>query len=93
MCIQLLCLLLDHLDDFRMAVSGRTDGDAGVAIEKNVAVDVFNPDAAAAFILVLKTVASKRVTNFLHPLRRFALPLGPGSAVLISGRLVGAVRW
>src|SRR5829696_5360239 len=31
-----------------MAVSRRTDGDAGVAVEKNVAVDVFNPNSAAA---------------------------------------------
>src|SRR5688500_8142650 len=31
-----------------MAVSRRTDGDAGIAVEKNVAVDVFNPDSAGA---------------------------------------------
>src|SRR5687768_7508961 len=46
---QLLCLLLDGANYFGMAMSGGADGDAGVAIQKQVAVHVFNPDAAGAF--------------------------------------------
>jgi hypothetical protein len=32
-----------------MTVTGRTNGHARVAIEKHVAVDVFNPNSARAF--------------------------------------------
>src|SRR5215208_817504 len=46
---QLFCLLLDRLHDFRMTVSGGTDGHSGVAIEKNISVDVFDPNSGATF--------------------------------------------
>ena len=35
--------------DFGVAMARRTDRDAGVAVEKNIAVGVFDPDARAAF--------------------------------------------
>ncbi len=41
-------LLLNCGDDFRMAVAGGGDGDAGGEIEKLVAVNVFNAETAAA---------------------------------------------
>src|SRR5205085_10212817 len=46
---QLRGLLLDHFDDFGMTMTRRADGDAGVGIEKDVAVHVFDPHARAAF--------------------------------------------
>src|SRR5215213_94027 len=46
---QLFCLLLDGANYFRMAVTSRADADAGVAIQEQVAVHVFNPDAAGPF--------------------------------------------
>ena len=42
---QLRGLFLNRGDNFGMTVSGRTHGDAGVAIEKQIAVNVLNPDA------------------------------------------------
>jgi len=42
-------LVLDCADDFGMAMTRGTDRDARVAVEKNIAVDVFDPDAFAAF--------------------------------------------
>src|SRR5437867_4149600 len=46
---QLRGLFLNRGDDFGMTVSGRTHGDAGVAIEKKIAVNVLDPDARGAF--------------------------------------------
>ena len=43
------CLVLDRFDDLGMAMSGGTHCNAGVAVEKNVAVNVFNPDPFSAF--------------------------------------------
>ena len=45
---QLAGLLLDGLDDLRMAMAGGGDGDAGGKVEELVAVHVFDPGAAAA---------------------------------------------
>ena len=42
---QLRRLILNRFDDFRMTMSGRTHGHTGVAIEKDVAVNVFDPHA------------------------------------------------
>src|SRR5438552_3255200 len=42
-------LFLNGSDDFRVTVSGRTHGHAGVAIEKKIAVNVLDPDARGAF--------------------------------------------
>src|SRR5258707_8688819 len=46
---QLRDLILDGGHYFRMAVSSRTYGDAGVAVEEDISVDVFDPYTAAAF--------------------------------------------
>ena len=46
---QLFCLLLNGFDDFRMAVAGRTDRHTRVAVEKNVTVNVLDPNATTAF--------------------------------------------
>jgi hypothetical protein len=45
---QLFGLALNRLDYFRMTVSGRADGDSGIAVQKDVAVHVFNPNALSA---------------------------------------------
>ena len=42
---QLRGLILNCLHDFGMAVTGGTDGDAGVAVEKDIAIDVCYPDS------------------------------------------------
>ena len=42
-------LLLNRGDDFRMAMTGRAHRDAGVAVKKQVAVDVFDPNTFGAF--------------------------------------------
>jgi len=42
-------VVLDGTDNFGMAMTRRAHGDARVAVEKNIAVDVFDPDAFAAF--------------------------------------------
>src|SRR5688572_23105382 len=44
---QLGSLFGDRLNDLRMAMAGRTHGDAGVAIEKDVVVRVGYPDAVS----------------------------------------------
>jgi hypothetical protein len=46
---QLFRLLLDCFDYFGMTVAGGTNRDAGVAVQKHIAVDVLNPNSAAAF--------------------------------------------
>jgi hypothetical protein len=46
---QLLSLFLNSLDDFRVAVSGRTNRDPGVAIQKDIAVNILNPDTLGTF--------------------------------------------
>ncbi len=46
---QLRSLILDRLNDFRMTMSGRADGDSGVAVEQDVAINVCDPDTFAAF--------------------------------------------
>jgi hypothetical protein len=43
---QLFGLLLNCSDDFGVAVAGRTNGDAGVAVEEDVSVNIFDPHAA-----------------------------------------------
>jgi len=45
---ELLTLLLNCANDFRMTVSRRTNCDSGIAIEESVTVDVFHPDALGA---------------------------------------------
>jgi len=45
---QLRRLSLNRLHDFRMAVTGRADCDAGVAVEKDVTINVRDPNAFAA---------------------------------------------
>src|SRR5437016_14174607 len=42
-------LLLDRGHNFGMAMTGRTHGDAGVTVKKNVAVNVFYPNALGTF--------------------------------------------
>jgi hypothetical protein len=42
---QLLSLLLNGGHNLGMTVTGRTDGDTGVAIEEDVAVNILNPNA------------------------------------------------
>src|SRR5438552_15844414 len=42
-------LFLNGGDDFGMTVPGGTHGDAGVAIEKKIAVNILDPDASGAF--------------------------------------------
>src|SRR5687767_14087274 len=46
---QLFCLLLDSSNYLWMAMSGRTDSNAGIAIQKQIPIDVLNPDAAGPF--------------------------------------------
>src|SRR5262249_2600399 len=46
---QLVGLVLDCRDDLRVAVPGRGNGDAGGAVEEQVAVNVLNDRAATAF--------------------------------------------
>src|SRR5262249_48437083 len=46
---ELFSLLLNRFDDFGMAMAGRTDRNAGVTVEKNIAVHVFHPNAAGTF--------------------------------------------
>jgi len=43
---QLANLFLDRRDDLGVAMSGRTHGDARVAIQENVAVRICDPNAA-----------------------------------------------
>ena len=45
MCRNLLRLIDDRLDDVGMRVAGRVDGDAGRAVEEEVAVDVLDDRA------------------------------------------------
>src|SRR6266567_239575 len=42
-------LILNRADDFRLTMTGRAHRDPGVAVEKDVAIDVRDPDAFAAF--------------------------------------------
>jgi hypothetical protein len=42
-------LILDCLHDFRVAMTGRAHGHAGVAVEKDVAINVSHPNSCAAF--------------------------------------------
>src|ERR1700681_843993 len=45
---QLGGLVLNRAYDFRMAMPGRTDRNPGVTVQKNVAINVFDPDAGGA---------------------------------------------
>src|SRR5438270_4182197 len=42
-------LILNRAHHFGMAMTGRADRDAGIAIEKHIAVDIFDPYALTAF--------------------------------------------
>ena len=46
---ELFRLLLNRPDHLGMTVTGRTNGNARVAIEEHVSIDVFNPDSLGAF--------------------------------------------
>jgi hypothetical protein len=87
---QLRCLFLNRFHDFRMAMSGRTDRDAGVAVEKNVAVDVFNPNAAGTFGDELEGRSRVRGVNKLCICFDDFLAVGTGQRRLDLGRFDGA---
>jgi hypothetical protein len=46
---ELFRLFLDCAYDLRMAMARGADGNAGIAIQKNIAIDIFHPDALPAF--------------------------------------------
>ena len=46
---ELSCLILNRAHDFGMTMAGRTHGNASIAIEKNIAVNVFDPNAQCPF--------------------------------------------
>ena len=46
---ELFRLVFDCLHDFGMAMAGRTNGDTGVAVKENVAVNVLHPHPLGAF--------------------------------------------
>src|ERR1043165_1757560 len=39
---ELISLLCDRCDDLQMAMAGRADGDAGIAVEKNIAIGILD---------------------------------------------------
>src|SRR6185369_1034203 len=60
---QFLRLLLDRFDDLRMAVPRRTDRDARVAVEKNIPVNIFDPNSTGALGDEFKERAGIRGVN------------------------------
>ena len=62
---QLGRLIADRFYDVRVTMAGRANGDAGVAVEKYVAVRVFYPDAVAFFgdEFVVRTRIARRYVS------------------------------
>src|SRR4051794_20878742 len=42
-------LFCDRSDDLRMAVAGRTNGNAGIAVQENISIWVLDPNTACTF--------------------------------------------
>ena len=75
---QLCGLFLNRSNDFGMTVSGRTHGDAGVAIEKKIAVNILDPDARGAFGDEFECRARISRVNELRVRLDYAAGLWPG---------------
>ena len=84
-------LLLNRFDHFRVAVASGADGDAGVAVEEDVAVHVLDPDARGAFGDELVLGARVRGREPARVGGDDLLRAGPGSSVLISGLLTAVI--
>jgi hypothetical protein len=65
---ELRSLVLNRFYDFRMTVTGGADCNAGIAVEKNIAVDIFNPNAFTTFGYELPTWSRVRWSNKLSVL-------------------------
>ncbi len=79
-------LVRDRLYDLGMAMTGRADSDAGVAIQKNVAVRIFDPNAVALFgyEFIIRTWVARSDVFCVSSDDLSAF--GPGNSVLMTGR-------
>ena len=63
---QLSGLVLDRFHDLRMTMAGRTNGDACVAIQEDVPINILDPDTAGTFGYQFEGRAqNKRVNVFV----------------------------
>jgi hypothetical protein len=83
-------LFLYGADDFGMAVSCGADGDARVAIEERVAVNVFDPDARGAVYDELICGARVRGCDPLRVRCDYLLRLRAGQVGFDFGSLCGS---